>query len=140
MRRFPLLALRACTCAMLLVGCRATVDPGPFSPPPPPPQSVSFEISGPSRIDSSGPFSWQAIVFGGSGEYRYRWEVTHQAGQQSASTAQQPIPASTDRTLSLLVTDTDGDMVLRLTVTSDDQANVQSFRVRNCIRGCDALQ
>ena len=137
MRRFPLHAYA--TCAALLIGCESPVAVPPAAPPHSDP-SLSVEISGPSRIDSSGPFSWQAIVFGGSGEYRYRWEVTHQAGQQSASTAQEPISTSTDRTLSLLVTDTDGDMVLRLTVTSGDQANVQSFRVRNCIRGCDALQ
>ena len=48
--------------------------------------------------------------------------------------------ATTEQGVSLLVTDTDGDMVLTLTVTSGDQANIQSFRVRNCIGGCDTLQ
>jgi len=129
MRRFPLSALHAWTaCAVLLVGCQSAVAPVQPTPPPPPAQSLSFEISGPSQIDGSGSFSWEAIAFGGSGEYQYLWEVTRQAGQQIAT--------STGRKLSLVVTDTDGDLVLRLTVTSGDQRTVQSLSVSNCIGGC----
>ena len=135
MLRFPLHALRACTCAMLLVGCQSAVAP---TPPPPPPApwlpSLSVEVSGPFRIDAIGSFSWEVFAFGGDGEYHYRWEVTRQAGQQLA--AQQPIPTTTGRTLSLLVTDTDGDLLLRLTVTSGRETQVKSIVVRNCIRGC----
>ena len=130
MRRFPLPALRAWTCAVLLVGCRSTVAPIvlPALPPTPP---VSVEISGPSRIDSKGPYRWEAFAFGGSGGFRYSWVVMRQAGQSMATTEQG---------VSLLVTGADGDMMLTLTVTSGDQANIQSFSVRNCIGGCDALQ
>ena len=135
MRRFPLHALRACTCAMLLVGCQSAVAP---TPPPPPPApwlpSLSVEVSGPFRIDAIGSFSWEVFAFGGDGEYHYRWEVTRQAGQQLA--AQQPIPTTTGRTLSLLVTDTDRDLLLTLTVTSGRETQVKSIVVRNCIRGC----
>ena len=138
MRRFPLHALRACTCAMLLVGCQSAVAP---TPPPPPPApwmpSLSVEVSGPFRIDAIGSFSWEVFAFGGDGEYHYRWEVTRQAGQQLTPTAgEQPIPTSTERTLSLLVTDTDGDLLLRLTVTSGRETQVKSIVVRNCIREC----
>jgi hypothetical protein len=130
MRRFPLPALRACTtCAVLLVGCQSTVAPVQRTPPK---ESVlSFEIGGPSRIDTKGSFSWEPFAFGGSGEYRYRWEVTRLAGQQLITT-------TSERKLSLLVTDTDGDMLLRLTVTSGNQTKVEIFVVRNCIAGCDA--
>ncbi|OLC85232.1 MAG: hypothetical protein DMD38_09265 [Gemmatimonadetes bacterium] len=128
MRHFPLAALHACTaCAVLLIGCQSAVAPVQPTPPPPPAQSLSFEISGPSQIDASGSFSWEAIAFGGSGEYQYLWEVTR-PGQQ--------ITTNTGRKLSLLVTDTDGDLVLRLTVTSGDQSRVQSLSVSNCIGGC----
>jgi hypothetical protein len=123
---------------VLLVGCQSAVEP---TPPPPPPApwlpSLSVEVSGPSRIDATGSFSWEVLAFGGDGEYHYRWEATRQAGQQLASTAlQQPIPTSTDRTLSLLVADTDGDLLLRLTVTSGRETQVKSMVVRNCIAGC----
>lgn len=133
MRRFPLPALRACTtCAVLLVGCQSTVAPDQATPPPPPAQpSLSFQIGGPSRIDAKGPFSWEAFAFGGSGEYQYRWEVTRQAGQQ-------PTTTTIERKLSLLVTHTDGDIGLRVTVTSGTQTKVESFAVRNCIGGCEA--
>jgi len=128
MRRSPLLALHACT-AVLLIGCQSPVAPVQLSPParPQPSQSLSFEISGPSRIDTDGSFSWQAFAFGGSGGYQYRWEVTRQSGQQLIVT---------ERTLSLLVTADDGDIVLRLTVTSGGQTRVDSRGVSNCINGC----
>ncbi len=133
MRRFPLHALRACTCAALLVGCQsavAPVQPTMTTPPPPPPaQSLSFEIAGPSRIDAGGSFTWEAFAFGGSGAYQYRWDVRHQAGQQAAT--------GSERRLSLHVVDTDGDIVLTLTVTSGGGMRVRSFGVRNCIRGCN---
>jgi VCBS repeat-containing protein len=129
MRRFPLPALCAyTTCAVLLVGCQSAVEPHQPAPPPPSGQSLSFEISGPSQIDASGPFSWEAFAFGASGEYQYRWEVTRQAGQQLTTTAQ--------RKLSLLVADTDGDLLLTLTVRSGNEIRVESFSVRNCIGGC----
>src|SRR5436309_514421 len=121
MRRFTLRALRACTCAVLLVGCQSPVAPNqPTSPPRPPPPAqptLSFEIGGPSQIDTDGPFSWEAFAFGGSGGYQYRWEVTRQAGQE-------PTTTTAGRKLSLLVTATDGDMLLRLTVTSGTQTRV----------------
>jgi hypothetical protein len=126
MYRLSLLALRACTtCAVLLVGCQSPAAPNQSTPPTQ--SSLSFQIGGPSRIDADGPFSWDAFAFGGSGQYQYRWEVTRQAGQQSITN---------ERKLSLLVTDTDGDLVLRLTVTSGNQTRVESFGVRNCIGGC----
>jgi len=127
MRRFPLPALRACTtCAVLLVGCQSTVAPDQRTPLK---ESVlSFEIGGPSRIDTKGSFSWWPVAFGGSGEYRYRWDVTR--------LGQQPITTTTERRLSLLVADTDGDMLLRLTVKSGNQTKVEIFGVRNCIAGC----
>ena len=134
MHRFPLPALYACTaCAALLVGCQSPVALDQTTAPRPPAQptqpTLSFEISGPSQIDTNGPFSWVAFAFGGSGQYQYRWEVTRQGEQQPSAT-------TNERGLSLLVIDTDGDMVLRLTVTSGNQTKVASFGVRNCIGGC----
>jgi len=134
MRRFPLRALHAgITCAVLLVGCQSPVEPVQSTATRPPAQptqpTLSFEIGGPSRIDSNGPFSWVAFAFGGSGQYQYRWEVTRQGEQQ-------PTTTTSERGLSLLVTDSDGDMVLRLTVTSGNQTRVESLAVRNCIGGC----
>jgi hypothetical protein len=129
MRRFPLPALHACTCAVLLIGCQSAVAPVQPTPPPPPSQSLSFEISGPSQIDAGGQFTWEAIAFGGSGAYQYQWEVTRLAGQQYT--------AGSERKLSLHVLDTDGDLVLRLTVTSGNQTRVQNHGVRNCIGGCN---
>jgi hypothetical protein len=128
MPRSPLSALCACTCAVLLAACQSSVAPT-LLPPPPPDQPISIEISGPSQINNEGSFSWEAIAFGGSGAYRYQWEVTRQG---------QPPTISIERTVSLRVTDVDGDMMLRLTVTSGSQANAASFGVRNCIGGCDA--
>ena len=134
MHRFPLPALHACTtCAVLLVGCQSPVAPVQTTAPRPPAQptqpGLSFEIAGPSRIDTNGPFSWVAFPFGGSGQYQYRWEVTRQGEQQPSAT-------TNERGLSLLVIDSDGDMVLRLTVTSGNQTRVESLAVRNCIGGC----
>jgi hypothetical protein len=136
MRRITLLALRACTTsAVLLVGCQSTVAPDQLTLPPPPQESsLSVEISGPSQIDAQGSFSWQAFAFGGSGTYHYRWEVTRQGGQQAATTTQ--AVATNERRLSLLVTGNDGNLLLRLTVTSAVQVKVESFAVRNCIGGC----
>ena len=133
MRRFPFPALLACTtCAVLLVGCESPVALHQLTsstPLTPTQQSLSFEIAGPSRIDTNGPFSWVAFAFGGSGQYQYRWEVTRQGEQQ-------PTTTTSEQGLSLLVTDSDGDMVLRLTVTSGNQTRVESLAVRNCIGGC----
>jgi len=134
MPRFPLPALRACTtCAVLLVGCQSPVAPVQSTATRPPAQpaqpGLSFEIAGPSRIETTGPFSWVAFAFGGSGQYQYRWEVTRQGEQQ-------PTTTTSEQGLSLLVTDSDGDMVLRLTVTSGNQTRVESLAVRNCIGGC----
>jgi len=134
MHRFPLPALRACTtCAVLLVSCQSPVALNQTTATRPPAQptqpGLSFEIAGPSQIDTNGPFSWEAFAFGGSGQYQYWWEVTRQGEQQ-------PTTTTSGRKLSLLVIDTDGDMVLRLTVTSGNQTRVESFAVRNCIGGC----
>jgi len=133
MRRFPLPALHACTaCAVLLIGCQSPVGPAqptPQAPSTPSTPSVSFEIAGPSRIDVGGSFTWVAFAFGGSGAYQYRWEVTRHAGQQ--------LTTGSERSLSLHVLETDGDLVLRLTVTSGDQTRVQNLGVRNCIGGCN---
>jgi len=130
MRRFPLPALCAyTTCAVLLVGCQSPVAPVPPPPPVEQGQSLSFQISGPSQIDAGGSFSWEAFAFGGSGAYQYQWEVTRLAGQQYT--------AGSERKLSLHVLDTDGDLVLRLTVTSGNQTRVQNLGVRNCIGGCN---
>ena|SRR5437588_936406 len=130
MRRFPLPALYACTtCAVLLIGCQSAVGPVQPTPPAPSAQSLSFEISGPSQIDAGGQFTWEAIAFGASGEYQYQWEVTRLAGQQYT--------AGSERKLTLHVLDADGDLVLRLTVTSGDQTRVQNLAVRNCIGGCN---
>jgi len=130
MRRSLFHALRACTCAALLVGCESAVAPV-HPTPPPPAQSLSFEIAGPSRIDATGSFSWEAFAFGGSGAYQYQWDVTRLAGQQFVTT-------NTERKLSLFVADADGDMLLTLTVTSGNEIRVQRFGVRNCIGGCDS--
>jgi len=134
MRCFPFPALLACTtCAVLLVGCEspAALQQSTLSTPPRPPtqQSLSFEIAGPSQIDADGTFGWEAFAFGGSGQYQYRWDVTRQAGPQPTST-------TSGRGLSLHVTDSDGDIVLRLTVTSGTETRVESLGVRNCIGGC----
>ncbi len=134
MHRFPLPALRACTtCAVLLVSCQSPVALNQTTATRPPAQptqpGLSFEIAGPSQIDTNGPFSWEAFAFGGSGQYQYWWEVTRQGEQQ-------PTTTTSGRKLSLLVIDTDGDMVLRLTVTSGNQTRVESLAVRNCIGGC----
>ncbi len=129
MRRVPLFSLCASiTSAVLLVGCQS-----PVALPPPPPsspagQSLSFQISGPSQIDINGLVSWEVFAFGGSGDYQYLWEVTGQAGQQ--------ITTSTQRKLSLFITDGDGDLSLKLTVTSGNQTRVESVEVSNCIAGC----
>ena len=136
MRRFPLVALLGgATCAVLLAGCQSPVAPPPTPPRPPAQPSLSFEISGPSRIDATGPISWEAFAFGGSGEYHYRWEVTRLAGTQAATTTQANT-STVERKLSLLVAQTDGNMVLRVTVTSGNQVRVENFGVRNCIGGC----
>jgi len=130
MRRLPLPALHAgITCAVLLVACQSPVELPPPRQSPPSAPSVSFEIAGPSRIDAGGSFTWVAFAFGGSGAYQYRWEVTRHAGQQ--------LITGSERSLSLHVLETDGDLVLRLTVTSDNQSRVQSLGVRNCIGGCN---
>ena len=129
MRRFPLTALLG----VLLVGCQSSVAPYVTKPPLDSGQSLSFEISGPSRIDANGPVTWEAFAFGGSGAYQYRWEVTRLVGTQATT---RPIVASIARTLSLLVTETDGTMVLRVTVTSGNQVRVENFVVSNCIGGC----
>lgn len=129
MPRFPFPALPAWTIgAMLLVGCQSAVEPVLPAPPPAAAPSLSFEISGPSQIDATGLFRWEAIAFGGSGEYLYRWEVTRQGAGE--------VTIATGRRLALLVADTDGDVMLRLTVTSGDQTRVASFGVRNCISVC----
>ena len=130
MHRFPLPALT--TCAVLLVGCQSPVAlDQPTSPQPAQPGqlSLSFEIGGPSRIDTNGPFSWEAFAFGGSGGYEYQWDVMRRGEKQATTT-------TFSRRLSLLLTDTDGNMSLRLTVTSGNQTRVESFAVRNCIGGC----
>ncbi len=130
MRRFPLPALHAgITCAALLVACQSPVELPPPRQSPPSASSVSFEIAGPSRIDAGGSFTWVAFAFGGSGAYQYRWEVTRHAGQE--------LTTGSEQSLSLHVLETDGDLVLRLTVTSDNQSRAQSFGVRNCIGGCN---
>ncbi len=139
MRRLPFPALRAYTYAMLLVGCQSPVAPDrplprtqpgqPGQPGQPAEPSLSFEIAGPSQINTNGTFSWGAFAFGGSGGYQYRWDVARQPGQQ-------PTTVTYGRNVSLLVTDTDGDLLLRLTVTSDNQTRVESLTVRNCIGGC----
>ena len=130
MHRFPLSALGVCTtCVVLLVGCDSPVAPHQPAPPPPPPSSLSFEITGPSRIDAEGSFNWNAFAFGGSGQYQYGWEVTRQAGNQPTSTA-------TDSRLTLFVAGGDGDVVVSLSVTSGNESKTQNFRVRNCIGGC----
>jgi len=130
MRRLPLPALHACTCAVLLIGCQSAVEPIQQAPPRPPSQSLSFEISGPSQIDADGPFSWEVFAFGGSGQYQYQWRVTPLAGQQLTTT-------TNGQKLSLLVADGDGDMLLTLTVTSGNEIRVERFAVRNCIGGCE---
>jgi VCBS repeat-containing protein len=129
MRRFPLPALYAGIAgAVLLVGCQSAVEPTSSGQPRPSVPSVSFEIAGPSQIDAGGSYTWVAYAFGGSGAYQYQWEVTRHAGQQ--------LTTGTERSLSLHVLETDGDLVLRLTVTSDNQSRVRSLAVRNCIGGC----
>ena len=119
------------TCAVLLIGCKspvAIIPPAPSSPPPD--SSLSFEITGPSQIDIAGPFNWTAFAFGGSGAYEYHWMVTNAAGQHVAT-------ASNAR-LSLRVEESDGDLLLTLSVASGGRRAVGTRRVRNCIRGCDA--
>ena len=132
MRRSPLSAFGVyATCFVLLVGCEAPVEPQqPVTPQPPPAQSsLSFEISGPSVIDTEGSFSWNAFAFGGSGAYQYQWDVTRQAGTRGTSTA-------TGARLTVLVAAGDGDVVVSLRVTSGTESLTQNFRVRNCIGGC----
>ena len=135
MRRFPIHALSACLGAVLLVGCEYPNAPV-YPRPDPPAQSLSFEIAGPFRIDASGSFSWEAIVFGGSGAYQYQWEVKRLAGQLTTTSTAQQLSPSNERRLSLLVRGTDGDMLLRLTLTSGDQTRVRTFTVKNCIGAC----
>ena len=131
MRRLQLSALRAgTTSALLLMGCQSSVAPGPLTPPPEE-TSLSVEIGGPSRIDTAGNVTWEGYAFGGSGAYRYQWDVTHQASQQSAAT-------TTGQRLSFIVAANDGDYLLKLTVTSGNQARIQSLEVRNCVGGCRA--
>src|SRR5438552_17701076 len=104
MRRFPFPALRAYTCAMLLVGCQSPVapdrplpraQPGQLGQPTQP--SLSFEIGGPSRINTNGTFSWEAFASGGAGGYQYQCDVVRQPGQQATT-------VTIERKLSLVVT------------------------------------
>jgi hypothetical protein len=127
MLRFPLHAYA--TCAVLLIGCQSAVAPLPPAPPAPPDVPLSFQISGPSQIDTNGPFSWEAFAFGGSGFYEYQWLVTNRVGTL--------ITSAINRKLSLLVDDTDGDLLLTMRVTSGGKTRVDTFAVRNCIGGCD---
>ena len=129
MRRIPLLAFST-SATLLLVGCQSPVAVPVHSTPPPPPAapSLSFEIAGPSQIDTQGSYSWEAFAFGGSGAYQYRWEVTRQPGQ--------PATTATQRKLSLLVAQPDGDFSVKVTVTSGNQIRTESRAVRNCIGGC----
>ncbi len=130
MRRLQLHALRACTTsALVLVGCRSTFELGPSTPSQE--TALSVEIGGPSRIDTAGNVTWEGYAFGGSGTYQYRWDVTHQASQQSGTT-------TNGRRLSFVVSANDGDYLLNLTVTSGTQARIQSLEVRNCVGGCRA--
>ena len=127
MRPFLLPTLGICTtCVTLLVGCQSPVAP---NLPPPPEPILSFQIAGPSRIDTKGSFTWEAFAFGGSGGYQYQWQVTGPAGSQGNGTG---------RRLALIVTAADGDLLLSLRVTSGTQSRAQSLRVRNCIGGCAA--
>ena len=126
MRRFPLHAYA--TCAALLIGCESPVAVSPPAPPPNSEPSLSVEISGPSQIDANGLFSWAAFAFGGSGAYRYDWIVANKSGKSIMTTTQQKV--------SLRVSDTDGDLLLTLTVASGSQQSVETFRVTNCIGGC----
>jgi len=126
MRRFPLHAYA--TCAALLIGCKSPVAVIPPAAPPHSEPSLSVEISGPSRIDANGLFSWAAFAFGGSGAYTYDWIVTNQSGKS--------IMTATEQKVSLRVEDTDGDLLLTLTVASGSQQRVETFRVRNCIGSC----
>jgi len=133
MHRFPLSPLGVCTtCVVLLVGCDSPVAPHQAAPPPPPAPSLSFEITGPSRIDAEGSFNWNAFAFGGSGQYQYGWEVTRQAGKPLTRTSIGP-------RLSLLVTTGDGDLLVSLSVSSGNESRVRSFRVRNCVAGCTEI-
>jgi hypothetical protein len=124
MRRIPLSAVRACA-TLLLVGCQS---PGISDPPPPPVPPLSFEMAGPSQIDTPGSYSWEAFAFGGSGAFQYQWEVTRQPGQ--------PATTATQRRLSLRVAQPEGDFSLKVTVTSGNQVRTESRAVRNCIGGC----
>src|SRR3954465_1976624 len=126
MRRFPLHAYA--TCAALLIGCESPVAVMPPAPTPHSEPSLSVEISGPSQIDANGLFSWAAFAFGGSGPYRYDWTVTSQSGKSFMK--------ATQKKLSVRVEDTDGDLLLTLTVASGSQQSVETFGVRNCIGGC----
>src|SRR2546426_3996264 len=120
MRRFPLSVPGVCTaCVVLLVGCDSPVAPHQPAPQPPPP-SLSFEITGPSRIDAEGSFNWNAFAFGGSGQYQYGWEVTRQAGKPLTRTW-------SGSRLSLLVTTGDGDLLVSLSVSSGNESKVRTF-------------
>ena len=129
MRRYPFSALGICsTCVVLLAGCESTV--APILPPPPAGNpALSFEITGPIRIDAEGTFNWNAYAFGGSGEYQYRWEVTRQSGTPLTTSVTGPY-------LSLLVTTADGDLQVSLSVSSGTESSGRSFNVRNCVGGC----
>ena len=128
MRRFPLPAYA--TCAALLIGCQSPVAVVPPAAPARSEPSLSLEISGPSRIDNDDPHSWAAFAFGGSGSYEYHWIVTNQSGESIMTTTKQEF--------SLHVKDTDGDVLLALTVASGSQKKAETFRVRNCIDTCVA--
>ena len=121
------------TLAVLLVGCQSPIPTDPEKSQPTP--SLSAEIAGPSQINAIGQFSWEAFAFGGSGAYQYQWEVARQLGEQ-ATTATLVGTTGTQRKLSLQITGSGGDLLLRLTVRSGDQAYIGSIEVRNCIGGC----
>jgi hypothetical protein len=129
MRRSPLHAYA--TCAVLLIGCKSPVAIDPPASSHVPDSSLSFEITGPSRIDTNDFYSWSAFAFGGSGTYEYNWLVTNRAGQHIMT-------AATSR-LSLRAEAADGDLLLTLTVASGSRRRVGAVRVRNCIGGgCEA--
>jgi len=130
MHRSPLSAFGVCTtCVVLLMGCESPVAPQHPASPPPAQPALSVEITGPSQIDAEGTANWNAFAFGGSGSYQYEWVITRQAGEPLTRTATGP-------RLSLLVTSGDGDLLVSLSVSSGNESNGRSFRVRNCVGGC----
>jgi len=87
----------------------------------PPPLAVT--VSGPTRIDQKGTYTWTASASGGSGIYSYQWVADYASGSSTLGT---------QATQQLTVYPDDGSFTIRVTVTGGGTVT-SSLSVTNCI-------